>query len=139
MYSINQHLEPAPGATYCPRCHSERITTKDIARKAAGTAGVVAGAVGGVAKAIQGARTGAVVCAFACPYGPFIGFIAGAILGGLAGGTTGGMIGLQIGTLIDEHVLHNHVCAECGHHFQANRHDAQSPFFTTIEGERYGT
>ncbi|TVT33516.1 hypothetical protein [Marinobacter vinifirmus] len=97
----------------CPRCLSTRIGRNNYGKKAAGVVGAAAGVYGGYASAIAGARTGAVVGAMA---GPVSG-IGGAVIGGLLGGVTGVSAGIILGDVLDEVVLDNYRCLECGHSF----------------------
>lgn len=70
---------------HCPFCNSERVRTRNIARKLGGAAGAAGGAATGAANAVVGARSGAAIGAVAGPVGIALGGLAGAILGGLAG------------------------------------------------------
>lgn len=86
----------------CPSCQSASVITKDIARKI----GAIIGTVGGAARGVTGATAG--------PAGIIAGGMAGAILGGLAGAATGCIAGAKLGEVIDERVLDNYVCLDCG-------------------------
>ncbi len=97
----------------CPKCLSERIGRNNYGKKVAGVIGASAGVYGGYASAIAGARTGAAVGAIA---GPATG-IGGAVIGGLLGGVTGVSAGVILGDVLDELVLDNYRCLECGHSF----------------------
>jgi len=50
-----------------------------------------------------------------------IGSIAGAILGGLFGGVAGGIARATLGEQIDDKMLANYQCLECGYSFSVNR------------------
>jgi hypothetical protein len=93
-------------STQCPRCHSTAVITKDLARK-----------VG----AMAGAEVGAVIGVVAGPAGVVAGGMAGAILGGLAGAATGCIAGAKLGEVIDERVLDNYACLDCGLSFNDRR------------------
>jgi hypothetical protein len=54
------------------------------------------------------------------------GSIAGAILGGLIGGTSGSLAGARLGAVIDDRVLDNFECRDCGHTFSLIMPDAPS-------------
>ena len=101
----------------CPKCHSAAIEARNIARRTGGTIGLVGGTIGGVASTLSGAETGLVVGCTAGPLGCVLGAVAGAIAGGLIGGTTGCLTGARLGQLIDDHILANYRCLECGHCF----------------------
>jgi DNA-directed RNA polymerase subunit RPC12/RpoP len=100
----------------CPSCRSRRIGKKNYGKKAAGVIGASAGTYGGYVAAIAGARTGAAVGALAGPAGG----IGGAVIGALLGGATGASAGVVLGDVLDERVLDNHRCLECGYSFSAN-------------------
>ena len=97
----------------CPKCLSARIGKNNYGKKAAGVVGAATGVYGGYVSAIAGARTGAMVGAVA---GPVSG-IGGAVIGGLLGGVTGVSAGIILGDVLDEQVLDNNRCLECGHSF----------------------
>lgn len=97
----------------CPRCASERIDTKDIARKTAGSVGTVAGAAGGAIGALNGAEIGGSVGTLAGPGG----VVFGVLVGLLVGGGTGCVLGASLGEVIDQHVLNNCMCLQCGYTF----------------------
>lgn len=100
-------------AMQCPNCKSDRIEKKNYGKRTGTVVGAVAGAAGG-------AKTGAALGLVAAgPVGAVAGSIAGSIIGALTGGTTGGMIGAKAGEVVDEHVLDNYHCLNCGHDFSA--------------------
>lgn len=103
-----------------PRCESERVVTKNTGRSTGGIIGSVGGAASGAAGAVSGAEIGGVLGVVGGPLGIALGGIAGAILGGLFGGVAGGLAGATIGEQLDERVLNNFECLECGHTFGAN-------------------
>jgi len=103
--------------THCPQCQSDRITTKNYAKKTGGTIGAVAGAAAGAASVLSGAEIGAVTGMLAGPMGAAIGTIAGAIIGGLIGGTAGGATGVKLGEFIDDNILDNYHCIACNYSF----------------------
>jgi outer membrane lipoprotein SlyB len=43
-----------------------------------------------------------------------VGSVAGAIFGALIGAATGGVAGAKLGEVIDQRVLDNYVCQDCG-------------------------
>jgi hypothetical protein len=105
--------------TQCPRCHSTAVITKDLARKVGALIGTVGGAAQGVTGAMAGAEVGAVIGVVAGPAGAIAGGMAGAILGGLAGAATGCIAGAKLGEVIDERVLDNYGCLDCGLSFNS--------------------
>jgi outer membrane lipoprotein SlyB len=60
------------------------------------------------------------VGAFAGPIGLALGGLAGALLGGLMGGAAGSIAGSEIGNVVDEKLLGNCECLQCGHVFSAS-------------------
>ena len=58
--------------------------------------------------------------------GSTLGSVAGAIFGALIGAATGGVTGAKLGEVIDQRVLDNYVCQDCGLSFShyANRDQA---------------
>lgn len=105
--------------TQCPRCHSSAVITKDFARKV----GALIGTAQGVTAAMGRAEVGAVIGIAAGPAGVVAGGMVGAILGGLAGAATGCIAGAKLGEVIDERVLDNYGCLDCGLSF-SSRHSA---------------
>jgi hypothetical protein len=101
----------------CPRCGSDHIDSKNTARKAGGTIGLIAGAPAGASTALVGAETGALIGAVAGPVGIAMGGVIGAILGGFAGASLGCTSGAKVGELIDRNVLDNFHCLTCRHVF----------------------
>ncbi|WP_273915237.1 hypothetical protein [Burkholderia pseudomallei] len=51
------------------------------------------------------------------PVGSIFGGLAGGLLGALFGGAAGCAAGSAVGAQVDEHLLSNLVCLECGHTF----------------------
>lgn len=101
----------------CPSCHSERIETRNLARKAGGLIGTLGGSVGGAASSLSGAEVGMTVGVVAGPPGMVLGGLLGALIGALVGGTAGGLAGSQLGELVDDRILDNYRCLACGHCF----------------------
>lgn len=109
-----------PNHRLCPRCGSDHVEKRNQARKAGSTIGAVAGATSGVAMTLSGAEVGATVGLIAGPIGSVFGGLAGAILAGLAASAAGCAAGAAMGEVIDENVLDNHRCSDCGHTFNAS-------------------
>jgi hypothetical protein len=103
--------------TTCPHCQSQRIATQDIAKKACGYLGMIGGAVTGTTGFLSGAEIGGTVGLLGGPAVAVVGGIAGAVLGALVGAATGGVAGAKLGESIDEHLLDNYGCLDCGHGF----------------------
>lgn len=111
----------------CPRCQSERVVSRNRARKATVTVGGLAGALASGssawASARMGARIGLQVGAgmgiVAGPGGPVLGAVAGAMLAALAGAAAGCTVGAALGEFLDDKLLNNHLCLDCGHSFSA--------------------
>jgi hypothetical protein len=51
------------------------------------------------------------------PVGSIFGGIAGALMGALLGGAAGSLAGATAEEAIDNNVLDNHECVDCGHLF----------------------
>ena len=83
----------------CPHCQSPRVASRNVAKKAGGLIGSVGGAASGAAGALNGARFGGMV--------------------GVVGGASGGMAGAKLGELVDDRMLDNCQCLDCGHRFSA--------------------
>lgn len=111
----------------CPNCHSSRIGKNNYGKKSAGLIGASAGAYGGYMSAVSGARAGALLGVAAGPGGAAIGGIGGAVIGALLGGSTGATAGVALGTVLDEKVLDNYRCLECGLSFSAEPDTAVPP------------
>ena len=101
----------------CPNCQSERIVTKDVAKKTCGFLGMLGGAASAMTGTLSGAELGGTVGIIAGPPGATLGTIAGALLGALMGGTTGGIAGAKLGEVIDDKILDNHQCLACDYVF----------------------
>jgi DNA-directed RNA polymerase subunit RPC12/RpoP len=111
-----------PMSIQCPQCQSLRISSKDVGKRAGAVIGTVGGGVSGAAGALSGAEFGGMVGAVGGPVGIALGALSGAILGGLVGAATGGITGSKLGEVIDQRVLDNYVCRDCGHTFSINSH-----------------
>ena len=132
--------------TSCPHCQSSQVMTRNHARKVGGTLGAIAGATSGFAAAMNGARIGGAlggrIGLIAGPPGAALGTVAGAILGGVLGGTAGCSAGATLGELIDDKVLHNYRCLDCGHTFgqsSAWSHVRRQPSFDGSYSGTHGT
>ena len=119
MNSLIPNHDCLPMKPRCPQCHSQRIETKNYAKKTGGTIGTVAGAASGAAAAMRGAE------AAGDPgdgsTGTLLSIVAGAILGGLVGGVAGCAVGAKLGDVVDNTILDNCHCLECGCRFSQPR------------------
>jgi hypothetical protein len=102
---------------FCPQCQSGSVLSRDLARRTGGVLGAAAGGIAGATGAITGAELGGAFGLVAGPPGMVLGSIAGALLGAFVTGTTGCIAGARLGELIDENILNNYQCQECGYQF----------------------
>jgi hypothetical protein len=116
----------------CPICRSQRIIAKDLAKKTCTFVGMVGGAATGAAGAVTGAKIGFALGAIAGPIGRGVGGFAGALIGSLAGGATGGLAGARVGAAIDDRLLDNLQCLDCGYSFGADCADPLPPFTVSV-------
>ena len=99
--------------TKCPNCQSNRIVTKDVAKKTCGFLGMVGGAASITTGTLSAAELGGTLGLLAGPPGATLGALATAILGALLAGTTVGVAGAKLGEVIDDKILDNHQCLAC--------------------------
>lgn len=104
----------------CPKCRSIRIGKNNYAKKTAGVVGASAGAYGGFAAATTGARAGAALGIVAGPVGAAASGIGGAVIGALLAGAYGASAGVILGDVLDDRVLDNYRCLDCGYSFSVN-------------------
>ncbi len=109
--------DPLPDALRCPSCDSTDIHVKNYAKKTGGAIGAMAGTAAGVASMAGGAEIGATVGMVGGPVGVALGGLAGALIGALVGGATGCAAGKAIGGMVDDTLLDNYTCRECGYTF----------------------
>ncbi|QCF26123.1 hypothetical protein [Hydrocarboniclastica marina] len=114
----------------CPLCQSLRIGKNNYGKKTAGVVDTSAGVIGGFTAVASGARAGVTLGLIAGPAGGTIGGIGGAIIGGLLGGVTGATAGVTLGRVIDEKILDNLKCVDCGFNFSTEPEPERS---TTAE------
>jgi hypothetical protein len=111
----------------CPRCLSERVVSRNRARKTTVTIGGLAGALASGSSAWTTARAGARIGMqvgaglgiVAGPGGTVLGAVAGALLAALAGAAAGCTVGAALGEFLDDKLLNNHLCLDCGHSFSS--------------------
>jgi len=116
----------------CPICRSQRIIAKDLAKKTCTFVGTVGGAASGAAGAVTGAEIGFALGAIAGPVGRGLGGFAGALIGSLVGGATGCLAGARVGAAIDERILDNLQCLDCGYSFSADCVDPLPPITVSV-------
>jgi len=101
------------------------VVSRNRARKATVTIGGLAGAMASGSSAWNtasvGARVGLQVGAglgiVAGPGGTVLGSVAGALLAALAGAAAGCTVGAALGEFLDDKLLNNLLCLDCGHSF----------------------
>jgi len=103
--------------TKCPNCQSNRIVTKDVAKKTCGYLGMIGGAASITTGTLSGAELGGTLGLLAGPPGATLGALATAILGALLAGTTVGVAGAKLGEVIDDRILDNYQCLSCHYAF----------------------
>lgn len=108
----------------CPLCLSQQVVSRNWARKAAGAIGCAAGAIGGFYGSLRGAQLGIASGLIAGPAGSAISGISGAVLGALAGTAVGCEVGTKAGKQLDERMLDNYECLDCGHAFNSQHSPA---------------
>lgn len=97
----------------CPKCRSDRITTRDYGKRAGAAIGAVTGAVDGFSEALKGvAKCGAAGLA-GRPHTALFGGIACAVMGAFVHGAAGGVAGATVGQVIDDNILKNFRCLDC--------------------------
>lgn len=109
--------EPLFDALRCPSCDSIDIHVKNYAKKTGGAVGAMAGTAAGVASMAGGAEIGATVGMMGGPVGVALGGLTGALIGALVGAATGCAAGKAIGGMVDDTLLDNYTCRECGYTF----------------------
>jgi len=114
---VSNYLQGKSMVNRCPSCRSERVETRNLARKAGGLIGTVGGTVGGAISSLSGAEFGMTVGVVAGPPGMVMGGLLGALVGSLVGGTACGLAGAQLGEMVDQRVLDNFHCLACGYTF----------------------
>jgi hypothetical protein len=62
-----------------------------------------------------------------------VGTITGGIIGCLLGGATGGALGAKLGEVVDQNILNNFICLDCGFAFCSHTTGAEqtAPFTQT--------
>ena len=103
----------------CPRCQSFHLAPRELAKKTGGVIGAAGGGIAGTLGAMSGAEAGAALGAVVGPLGFAVGGLAGAIFGGLLGSAACCVAGSQVGEMVDEKVLGNCECLDCGFVFSA--------------------
>lgn len=91
----------------CSKCGGN-ASLRNVTRKVSTATGVVAGGWAAVHGLRLGAQVGTAIC-------PGIGTAAGAILGLLTGAAAGGVAGNSVGKMLDESIIRQYQCENCGH------------------------
>ena len=126
----------------CPYCRSMHTTAKNTGRKLGTAAGALGGGAHGLSTALAGAKTGYTVFRVMGPPGMALGTIAGAVLGAIVGASSFGFMGAKLGELVDNTILDNYRCLDCGKSFNPTRFMAEIPLMgpSTITGaSRYNS
>ena len=101
----------------CPSCGSTHIIARHMGRKVSAlTGGTALGAAS--ALAASGAKTGLAVGLVGGPLTMGAAAISGAVIAGLFGFVTGSLACSKIGDRLDEQILDNFECADCGTTFR---------------------
>ena len=88
----------------CPRCNGKAYAVNTVR----GSTTLIGTAAGGYVAATAGAKTGAIVGSLLFPgIGTLLGILVGAAGGAVAGNT--------VGKLVDENVIRNWKCPDCGY------------------------
>ena len=88
----------------CPKCGGKAYPSNAVR----GPATLLGTGAGGYVAATAGAKTGAIVGSLLCPgLGTLLGILVGAAGGAVAGNT--------VGKLVDENVIRNWRCPDCGY------------------------
>lgn len=110
-------LHPSRNPIFCPRCASPKTQTRNRAKKFGGAFGTCLGVASSLSGAAKGAAAGAVIGVRAAAHTSPLNSIPAAVLGALACGAIGCASGAALGRVIDDTVLNNHLCMDCGHSF----------------------
>jgi hypothetical protein len=102
------HASHAPVDESCPSCHSQRTQPRRIAQRWGGALGTLAGAVFGIAAA------GASVLSRGSPALRLSYALTSALLGALVTANSGCRSGSKLGRLLDDAVISQWVCQDCG-------------------------
>ncbi len=106
---------------HCPQCNHTHIITKDTGKRVASIIGIATGAISGLSSSMIHIRIGSNIGSIAGPPGIIIGTLSGAVISALLGAGAGGITGAQIGGMIDQQILGNHLCTQCGHTFSLEK------------------
>ena len=105
----------------CPQCQSDRVRTRNIAKRTCAILGTIAGAIAAALGASQWRRPGPVYQLFPRDdLGKMANRTANTLLSALIGASTGGGTGAKLGEFIDEHILDNYQCQRCKHTFDTD-------------------
>ena len=101
----------------CPKCNSTRLGRRFVGRRTVASIGTIAGSLSGAVGALRGAQVGMSLGIIGGPPTMTIGALAGAALGAMVGGAFGCKIGADLGELVDQDVLNDCECLDCGFSF----------------------
>lgn len=105
---MHRHASHAPFDDSCPSCHSQHTQPRRIAQRWGGALGAVVGAVFGIAAAgnsVLSRGSPAIGLSYA---------LTSALLGALVSANSGCRSGSKLGRLLDEAVISQWVCQDCG-------------------------
>ena len=97
----------------CPNCGENKCHAVTSVR---GVTTLLGTGAGGYMAAVAGGRTGATLGNFVCPG---IGTAVGGLLGIIVGAASGAAAGNTVGKLLDENVIRQYRCPDCGYTWRA--------------------
>ena len=101
----------------CPKCNSLRLGRRFVGKRSVASIGTIAGSLSGAVGALRGAQVGMSLGIIGGPPTMTLGALAGAALGALVGGAFGCKLGADLGELVDQNVLNDCECLDCGFSF----------------------
>ena len=101
----------------CPRCGSHTVQSRNRGKKLGGALGTCAGVVSALTGTAKGATAGAVISLRTVGPSTPMNSLTAAVLGAMVGGAMGCASGAALGQVIDDTVLNNQLCLNCGHFF----------------------
>jgi len=115
----------------CPHCQSNRIVTRNHARKTCSSLGTLAGA----SMAIRSVKLGTTIGRLFGPPGMIAGGLAGMAFAGISGAILGNSTGTKLGTMLDNNVLNNYLCLSCKRAFSKPSQVYEGDYFSHDELE----
>jgi hypothetical protein len=100
----------------CPQCNGDNVRSNDYARRLTSSLGAFVGIALGISAAAGGGdrRLSALIPPSTRKSA---GRVASALLSGIVGGKIGGTAGAKLGSMIDDNMLRNYTCLDCGRSF----------------------